>query len=59
MDVIYSRSINNPSFASKIINRGKKSRIYMLSAIDQNSPYIVPTQFESFSGLGGKVLIIF
>ena len=54
MDVFYSRSINDPSFASKIINQGRKSRIYMLSAIDQNSPYIVPTQFESFSGLGGK-----
>ena len=54
MDVIYSRSINNPSFASKIINQGKKSRFYMLTAIDQDSPYIVPTQFESFSGLGGK-----
>ena len=26
----------------------------MLTAIDQDSPYIVPTQFESFSGLGGK-----
>ena len=54
MDVIYSRSINNPLFASKIINQGKKSRVYMLTAIDQDSPYIVPTQFESFSGLGGK-----
>ena len=54
MDVIYSRSINNPSFASKILNQGKKSRIYMLTAVDQDSPYIVPTQFESFSGVGGK-----
>mgnify|MGYP003322704576 CR=1 FL=1 len=26
----------------------------MLTAIDQDSPYIVPTQFESFSGVGGK-----
>ena len=54
MDVIYSRSINNPSFASKILNQGKKSRIYMLTAVDMDSPYIVPTQFESFSGVGGK-----
>ena len=54
MDVIYSRSINNPSFASKIINQAKKSRLYMLTAIDQDSPFIVPTQFESFSGIGGK-----
>ena len=27
IDVFYSRSINNPSFASKIINQGKKSRL--------------------------------
>ena len=54
MDVYYSRSINNPSFASKVLNQGRKSRIYMLTAIDQNSPYVVPTQFESFSGVGGR-----
>ena len=54
MDVFYSRSINNPSFASKVINQGSKSRIYMLTAIDQDSPYLVPTQFESYSGVGGK-----
>ena len=54
MDVFYSRSINNPSFASKVLNQGRKSRIYMLTAIDQDSPYIVPTQFQSFSGVGGR-----
>ncbi|MBT3281572.1 MAG: hypothetical protein HOC22_00745 [Cryomorphaceae bacterium] len=54
MNVFYSRSVNNPSFASKVLNQGKKSRIYMLTAIDQDSPYIVPTQFESFSGVGGR-----
>ena len=50
----YSRSINNPSFASKILNQGRKSRLYVLSAFDDETPYIVPTQFESFSGVGGK-----
>ncbi len=54
MDVFYSRSINNPSFASKVLNQGRKSRIYMLTAVDQDSPYIVPTQFQSFSGVGGR-----
>ena len=54
MNVFYSRSVNNPSFASKVLNQGKKSRIYVLTAIDQDSPYIVPTQFESFSGVGGR-----
>ena len=54
LDVFYSRSINNPSFASKILNQGRKSRFYILSAIDKDSPYLVPTHYESFSGLGGK-----
>ena len=54
LDVFYSRSINNPSFASKILNQGKKSRLYLLSAFDEETPYLVPTQYESFSGVGGK-----
>ena len=53
-NVFYSRSINNPSFASKIINQGRKSRLYILNSIDEETPYLVPTQFESFSGVGGK-----
>ncbi len=32
----------------------KKSRIYILSAFDEETPYLVPTQYESFSGVGGK-----
>ena len=54
LDVFYSRSINNPSFASKIINQGRKSRLYVLSAFDEETPYLVPTQYESFSGVGGE-----
>ena len=54
IDVFYSRAINNPSFASKIINQGRKSRLYVLSAFDEETPYLVPTQYESFSGVGGE-----
>ena len=54
IDVFYSRSINDPSFASKIINQGRKSRLYVLSAFDEQTPYLVPTQYESFSGVAGK-----
>ncbi len=54
VDVFYSRSINDPSFASKIINQGRKSRLYVLSAFDEQTPYLVPTQYESFSGIVGK-----
>lgn len=54
IDVFNSRSINNPSFAAKALNQGKKSRLYILSALDDETPYLVPTQFESFSGVGAK-----
>ena len=54
IDVFNSRSINSPSFAAKGLNQGKKSRLYFLSAFDDETPYLVPTQFESFSGLGNK-----
>ena len=54
LDVFNSRAINNPSFAGKILNQGKKSRLYFLSAFDEETPYLVPTQYESFSGVGGK-----
>ena len=54
INVFNSRSINDPSFASKLINQGKKSRLYLLSAIDENSPYLVPTEFETYRGTGGK-----
>ena len=54
LDVFNSRAINNPSFAGKILNQGKKSRLYLLSAFDEETPYLVPTQYESFSGVGGK-----
>ena len=54
LEVYYSRSINNPTFASKIFNQGRKSRLYVLSAFDEQTPYLVPTQFESYSGIGGK-----
>ena len=56
IDVFYSRSINDPSFASKIINQGRKSRLYVLSAFDEQTPYLVPTQFESYLVLEVKAL---
>ena len=54
IEVFNSRSINDPSFASKIINQGRKSRLYILSAFDEETPYLIPTQYESFTGLVGS-----
>ena len=54
IDPIYTRSINNPKVAGRIINRGQKQSWYMLSAIDENSPYTIPGEEQSFSLLGGQ-----
>ncbi|MBT6797713.1 MAG: carbohydrate binding family 9 domain-containing protein [Candidatus Marinimicrobia bacterium] len=50
---IYTRSINNPKIAGRIINRGQKQSWYMLSALDENSPYTIPGEEQSFSLMGG------
>lgn len=54
INVFNSRSINDPSFASKILNQGRKSRIYFLTAIDNETPYLASSEFESFQALGRK-----
>ena len=54
LNIFNSRSINDPSFASKILNQGSKSRLYILTAFDDETPYLVPTEFESFRGVGEK-----
>lgn len=53
----YSRSINNPLVSSKLLSQGKKSRIYFLSALDQNSPYQIAGEDRSYFGQGGRSLI--
>ena len=54
LDVFYSRSINNPVFASKVIAQPSNSRILILTAIDEDTPILVPTKYKSFSGVGSK-----
>ena len=41
---------------AKLLIRVEESRLYVLNSIDKETPYLVPTQFESFSGVGGKSL---
>ena len=49
-NLVYSRSINNPIFASKIVNQGEKSRIYFLTSYDMDTPYLVPGEDRSYMG---------
>ncbi len=53
----YSRSINNPLVASKLLSQGKKSRVYFLSALDQDSPYLIGGEDRSYLGQGGQSFV--
>lgn len=53
----YSRSINDPLYALKILNQGENSRFLFLSSIDRNSPYLIAGNDQSYFGEGGKSLI--
>ena len=54
INAIYTRSINNPIASGRMINRGQKNSWYLLSAIDENSPYTIPGEEQSFSLSGGR-----
>jgi len=54
VNVIHTRSINNPTGVGRIINRGEKDNWVLLSAFDEDSPYIIPGEEQSFTRLGGK-----
>jgi len=47
LDLIYTREINNPSFALKIFGSLEKNKFVFLSARDENTPWIIP--FSDFS----------
>ena len=53
INVVYTRSINNPTGAGRIINRSQKDNWVLLSAFDEDSPYIIPGEEQSFTRLGG------
>jgi len=54
INAIYTRSINNPIASGRMISRGQKNSWYLLSAIDEDSPYIIPGEEQSFSLSGGR-----
>jgi len=54
LETVYTRSINKPLFSTKLINQGKRQRYYWLTALDENSPYLVAGENESYFGQGGS-----
>lgn len=53
-DIVYTRSINNPILASKVIGRWPKATLAVLSAYDEDTPYIIPHEEFSLSAYPGK-----
>jgi hypothetical protein len=45
----YSRTINNPQFASKFTMRHGRTRLGVIAAYDDNSPYMIPLDASSYS----------
>lgn len=43
----YTRTINDPEFAAKVIGRSGKYRFGMVSAVDENSYYLIPLEESS------------
>ena len=54
INAINTRSINNPIASVRMINRGQKNSWYLLSAMDEDSPYIIPGEEQSFSVSEGQ-----
>lgn len=55
LNLVYTRSINEPDFAARLTARMGRTSISFLSAHDEHSPFIIPFE-ETSSGLiiGGK-----
>ncbi len=51
-NAVYTRSINNPIFATKLVNQGSKQRVYFLTSYDKDTPYLVSGENRSYFGEG-------
>ena len=47
VNLFYSRTINDPLVAAKLSGKTGKITIGYTSALDQNTPYIIPFQYSS------------
>jgi hypothetical protein len=56
MDVVYTRSINDPLTAGKFTGKSGKNTVAVMAAHDENSPYIVPLEEQSEGTNGGNTV---
>jgi len=52
IDVVYTRSINDPLVAAKYTGKTGANTVSFITAMDENSPYIVPFEEQSGGALG-------
>jgi len=53
-NAVYTRSINDPLFATKITGRPGSTSVALLTARDENTPFTLPFQENSEFALGGE-----
>jgi len=53
-NAVYTRSINNPIFATKVTGRPNGTSFALLTARDENTPFTLPFQENSAFALGGE-----
>ncbi len=53
-NAVYTRSINDPLWAAKITGRPNSTSIALLTARDENTPFILPFEENSELALGGE-----
>jgi hypothetical protein len=53
-NAVYTRRINDPQAAAKLIGRMGRSTVAYLGGRDERSPVLLPFQERSFTGVGGR-----
>ena len=53
-DVVYTRQINDPQIASKLVGRMGRASVAYLVARDEHSPILLPFEERSFIGQAGR-----
>lgn len=53
-DVVYTRQINDPQFATKLVGRLGRTNVAYMAARDENSPLLLPFQERSFIGQAAR-----
>jgi hypothetical protein len=52
MDIVYTRSINDPELAGKFTGKDGPNTVAFMSAWDETSPYVVPFEEQSLAAAG-------